>query len=381
MAGIREIVVFTNGDSRKPGTWSNVPFFFTQTLEKKGIIVRRVNLNAPAVFRFIFKYFISVIIKVFEKATTYTVLRSGIHYSLAMWKIRVSDWVFPNADIFLFLTASYDATPYTKKRVVLFCDWTYEHDLEFFKRKKPDQWEKSAMKRENRAIENAFSVFCLFPSISNKMVIRYKNPNIFYIGNVINCDLPVDSIELSALKKESNDILFVGKSNYLAGAKTLIEAFIRVKKIKPELQLHIIGLTENQINMTSAGITFYGYLDKGNVRESALYYSLVSKAAVFINTTPVWGSFSAILEAMYFCTPVIISPTVEFVTTFGDPIPFGEYCNQNSPETVALLIVDFFDRNDRETLSFNAHEAAKSFIWPAFIDKFLSTVNYKLAGN
>ncbi|MBN8705761.1 MAG: glycosyltransferase [Bacteroidetes bacterium] len=379
--GIREIVVFTNGDSRRPGTWSNVPYFFTQTLEKKGIIVRRVNLNAPAVFRLIFKYFISVLIKIFEKATTYTVLRSGLHYSLAMWKIRFSNWLYPKADLILFLTATYDATPITKKKVVLFCDWTYEHDLEHFKRKKPDHWEQSALKRENRAIENAYSVFCLFPSISNKMVIRYQNPNIFYIGNVINCDLSVDSVELSKSKNDSNDILFVGKSNYLAGAKTLIEAFIRVKKIKPELRLHIIGLTENQIKMNASDVTYYGYLDKGNAKDSELYYSLFSKAAVFINTTPVWGSFSAMVEAMYFCTPMIVSPTVEFVATFGDPIPFGKYCNQNTPENVASLIVDFFDNSDRVTLSLNAHEATKSFTWSAYVDKFLNTLNYKLAGN
>src|SRR5215831_14407914 len=42
---IREITVFTNGDSGQISTWSNVPYFFIETLKTKGIKVNRVDLN------------------------------------------------------------------------------------------------------------------------------------------------------------------------------------------------------------------------------------------------------------------------------------------------------------------------------------------------
>ena len=41
---IEEVIFFTYGDSSDASTWSNVPYLFTRTLEKKGITVRRVNL-------------------------------------------------------------------------------------------------------------------------------------------------------------------------------------------------------------------------------------------------------------------------------------------------------------------------------------------------
>ena len=42
---MNEITIFTYGDSNKISTWSNVPYFFTTTLEKKGIIVNRINIR------------------------------------------------------------------------------------------------------------------------------------------------------------------------------------------------------------------------------------------------------------------------------------------------------------------------------------------------
>jgi hypothetical protein len=45
MIKIKEITVFTIGDSKKMSTWSNVPFFFTETLISKGVKVNRVDIG------------------------------------------------------------------------------------------------------------------------------------------------------------------------------------------------------------------------------------------------------------------------------------------------------------------------------------------------
>ncbi|GBU07133.1 hypothetical protein AwDysgo_04640 [Bacteroidales bacterium] len=45
MKKIKEITLFTNGDSNDLSVFSNVPYFFAQTLISKGIKVNRVDIG------------------------------------------------------------------------------------------------------------------------------------------------------------------------------------------------------------------------------------------------------------------------------------------------------------------------------------------------
>src|SRR5262249_22085434 len=100
-------------------------------------------------------------------------------------------------------------------------------------------------------------------------------------------------------------------------------------------------------------------------------------AKIFVNTTPKWGAFSATLEAMYFYTPVIVTPYKEFVETFGMKIGFGWYCKNNSLDLCAkikkILNCPSYDR-----LCINAHELVKDFTWSAYIDKMLKKIKETL---
>ncbi|MHA5135034.1 hypothetical protein [Oenococcus oeni] len=42
---IKEITVFSYGDSNLLKTWSNVPYFFTKTFADDGVSVNRVNVE------------------------------------------------------------------------------------------------------------------------------------------------------------------------------------------------------------------------------------------------------------------------------------------------------------------------------------------------
>lgn len=53
---IKEINVFTNGDALKLSTWSNFPYFFTETLEEKGIKVNRINIQPNKIFKTIYRF-------------------------------------------------------------------------------------------------------------------------------------------------------------------------------------------------------------------------------------------------------------------------------------------------------------------------------------
>jgi glycosyltransferase involved in cell wall biosynthesis len=166
-------------------------------------------------------------------------------------------------------------------------------------------------------------------------------------------------------------LLFVGSRKYLAGAKCLVSAFDLLIKEYPNLSLDIIGMSDSDFGNLPNGVNCHGYLDKGKDNERGLYYSLLHNAAVFVNTTPKWCAFSAAVEAMYFYTPVIVTPIDELVETFGTNIGFGSYCADNSVELLCANIRDILNHPSYKTLCINAHEAVKQFTWSAYIDKML----------
>ncbi len=60
---IREVTVFSPGDSRSLTCWSNVPCLFTKSLESKGIKVNRVNIYSNKYIRkTVWKYLIAPIV-------------------------------------------------------------------------------------------------------------------------------------------------------------------------------------------------------------------------------------------------------------------------------------------------------------------------------
>jgi hypothetical protein len=53
---LKEINVFTYCNASKLSTWSNVPYFFTETLEEKGIKVNRINIQPNKIFKTIYRF-------------------------------------------------------------------------------------------------------------------------------------------------------------------------------------------------------------------------------------------------------------------------------------------------------------------------------------
>jgi len=76
---IKEINVFTNGDALKLSTWSNFPYFFTETLEEKGIKVNRINTQPNKIFKTIYRFTIWQILKQTKKYDTYDYYRTNIN--------------------------------------------------------------------------------------------------------------------------------------------------------------------------------------------------------------------------------------------------------------------------------------------------------------
>ena len=380
MQKLKEVTVYTDGDSSEISTWSNVPYFLTEALISKGIKVNRVNIKADSLLEEIYHKTIYYLVKVFNRGTTYTYIRTYIHFKQIRKRIQKSIKQYPNADADIFLTFSFSSVGFTNKTIVQFCDWTYDHYFNYFANRKPDFLEKQCIKREDSQIKGADFVFPLFPSVADYMKKRYGNNKVFYLGNVINSLHHTLEINLD-VKQNLANLLFVGSNKYIEGAKTLIGAFKKIKSHYPQSKLHIIGIDSSEFEELPEDVYCYGYLDKGKDIERELYYKLLKEATIFINTTPKWGAFSASIETMYYYTPVIVTPYDEFSTTFGEKIHFGCYCEENTESLIEEKIMEILNHTDYKELCQNAHDVVKEFTWEAYIDKIIQKIEEKMNTN
>lgn len=378
MNRIKELTVFTNGDSSDINSWSNIPFFFTETAKSKGVKVNRVDIG-PSINlkqKFDRSYFYRIIKKV-HKNTSYDYFRSIIHFKNVRVRIKRAIRQYPDSDAYIFLTFSFSSTKLTNKPTVLLCDWTYDYYFKYFLNRKPDFFEKQSIRRENLQISGSDLVFSLFPGVADYMKKKYCTDNIYYIGNVINSICTSSRNEILCLKKQSYKLLFIGKIKYIEGARSLIEAFKLLKPKYPQLSLHFIGLYKTDFKSLPTDIYCHGYLEKGKDSDRELYYRLLKEAKIFINTTPKWSAFSASIEAMYFYTPIIVTPYNEFVEIFGDKIEFGAYCEKNTRSCIAEKIETLFNNDNYEELCNKAHHSVKEYTWSAYIDKMIALIEQK----
>jgi glycosyltransferase involved in cell wall biosynthesis len=369
---IKEVIVFSEqGDPRLISTWSNVPFFLVQNLENQGIKVNTVNVGKTSITDKILKRVCDALLKKVYKEPFYNFGRTRLYYEIARYKIKKAIKHYPNADLFIFTTFSLTAHGLSAKPTVLFCDWTIRYHIKHFLNREPTRLEQQAIAAQDKVIESADQVFVLFPGVAEEMKQTYKNANIHYNGNVINNLLPSDASSI-AIKHGGANLLFIGKKTYLNGARSLISTFSKLKLSYPSLKLDIIGIDPSDLDNLPEGVICHGYLDKGKEQDKDTYYKLLTEARMFINPTPKWGAFSASLEAMYFYTPVIVSPYTEFVKTFGAEISFGKYSDEAS---LSAAISEILDNPDYNSLCLNAYEAAKEHTWDGYVRRLLNTTS------
>ncbi len=371
MSSVKEITVFSIGDSNDLSTWSNVPYFFTKTLEKKGYKVNRINIEEnKTLFKF-YKYSVFAFFKLLYRNSNHTFFRSGSNYNSTNKKIEQALQEHPNTDLAVFLTFSFSAPKSFKNKVVLFGDWTYLYYIQQFKKRDPYWFEREALQREKQHIERANTVLGLFPLSSVFIKENYHKVNAHYLGNVINCNYKLTT-DIIKTKIDSKKLLFIGNRKYLNGALELIEEFKKLKLKHNDLELHLIGISKEDTNIESSDIFYHGYLNKSVSLENEKYYKILSQARVIINTTKDWGGFSALSEAMYFYTPVITRAYDEFTETFGKNIDFGFYVEDRANLNAAIERV--LAQNENEQLRFMkaAHEKVKDFTWDNYIEKILN---------
>lgn len=374
MNDLKEITVFSIGDSTELKTWSNVPYFFTKTLLEKNIKVNRVNLQENNFLSKIYKYTFYALLKLIYRNSNHSYFRSRLNYYLTNRKIISAITQYPNSQCLLFLTFSFSAPKITGKKTILFGDWTYFYFISNFLKRKPYWFEQYVLNKERENIATSDFILSLFPKSHEYNLNHFTNTKQYYLGNVINCNYQLNYTKVIIEKTKSNKLLFIGNKKYLQGAIDLINSF---NQLKSKSELHIIGLNETEVGITHSCLFYHGYLNKGDESQNNLYYKLISESRVIINTNPDWGAFSAMTEAMYFYTPVITSPYDEFVKTYGNEIDFGYYVESQNKNDLIIKIETILNCTEESQLIMmkNAHEKVKHFTWNKYLDKFLDLLN------
>ena len=365
------IIVISTEDSSSLDSWSNVPYMFCKTLRENQYYVIPFTIRENSLLRniiFILRKFLFLIT---SHKTTWDYSRSIIHFYHARYQINKFCKTNEH-DAILILSLSFGPSCSAKKPLFMFGDWSYGFLLEKKLNRKPDFFEKDAIKRENKLLKQADIVithFLVAKDYINKILPEVKA---YHIGTFINAIENPDKLDL-VRKARSENILFIGKPHYIDGAKALLEAFKKIKIINPKLTLDIIGIERTALTKIPEGVTYHGYLSKSNDTERSKYYSLLRNASVFVNTNPKIASFSAALEAMYFYTPIIITKTDEMIDTFGERISFGKYFYQDE-ESLEKCILDLINSANYSEIAINAHLQSSTYSWDNFVKKFTKLV-------
>lgn len=377
MNKIREINVFVPGDSSLLTTWSNIPYLLTINLEQQGYIVNRLNIEPDHFFqKFWNKVVFRILAKVFRNSI-YWYDRTLFCYVETFIRIWFLNRKFKDADLNLFVTYSF-YNPFSVKPNVLLSDWDYETMIKEKRQRNPYFFERWTIARQKKTIQKADLVISLFSNAAEEMRARYNKSNIVFLGrNVINVffDKIIDEKEILERKQVSNKLLFIGSMKYYEGAKLLIDAYTMLKPLYPLLELVIIGIEKKYLHELPEGVTCYGYLDKGNKKENELYYQELINARVIINSTPVWAGYSSTIEAMFFYTPVIVSPYSDFVNEFGQELNFGLYCPDFDTNSLKQTIGKLLQQDNYQLLCKNARDKVKDYTWENYVTKLMTEIN------
>lgn len=376
---IKEIIMFCYGDSHNASTWSNVPFLMGRELEQHGITIHRVDISINNILTRV----VNRLIRLWLMATgnknnsEYGFIRSGLYRLFVEQKIARTVKSHPKADYCIFLCFDF-YNKFSEIPSLIFSDWTYQMLIEERRNRPIDRFDRKFIAQQEEALTKAYVVLPLFSTTFTKLRLKHPKANVYHPGfNVINCMnhglLNRDKITMA--KTLSNSIIFIGGPQYVNGLKNLLGSMSMLKR---PMTLNVIGMKRDMIPDAPDFVTFHGYLRKDIPAENALYYKLLTDAKIIVNTTPLWGAYSSIVEGMYFYTPVIVSPFTQFTSEFGSNIDFGHYCQSDSHTELADKIDQIASMGsvDYVRMCDNAHNRVKDYTWQRFVDSMLSIMNH-----
>ncbi len=375
---LKEITVYTGGDSNDISTWSNVPYLFTKTLEEKGYTINRVDISPNKIINRLFNTLsYKIFIGWFKRKACPIFQRTRLNLWITNSRIKKANKKYPHSAFNLILTYDF-YNKYSDKPNILWSDWTDRIVIERLGRK-PRFYERAYLRHEDNVMRKADKVYTMFPKCKEHMEELYGREIIYLNRNVVNTvyDGSFDINTNIETRYVSNKILFIGNIRYIGAAKQLVSAFNILKKNSNSLELHIIGMTKEQMNVDDKNIRCYGYLRKNIEEERNLYYSLLHNCKVFVNPAQQWGGYSSTIEAMFYGCPIVVAPYDDFVCEFGTDINFGRYTNKEEELYKTIDSIINANKDIYKAMCFNAYNRVYDYTWSNYVDNFLQSLQQK----
>lgn len=368
-----EVICISCGDSRRISTWSGVPFFHCKEMERQGIIVHRADIGLPGWRLVLWDKTFRRFMKIFCHDNMLDGYRSFISYLRLSWTVFIETRKHKSAAAVII----YGYPPFwqrvTKLPVIYLGDWTFSYFVEEKKHRRPDFFERRYITKETACIDNSVLTISLFDNCADYMrTVCSSRANIRHIpGNVINCAIE-PSADVIQRKNKKRSILFVGRSHYLKGLEMLMDALPAIRNVYPDIILNVIGISPEMVSgKRHDGVMFHGYLHKEIQEECSSFYDLLADASVIVNPNPEWAGYSSLMEAMYYYTPVVVSPFESFVRDFGSELDFGAYC---SLDDVAEKILAVLSSEQFTELCEAAHRHVKDYTWENYTKCFIRLI-------
>lgn len=371
----KEITVYTCGDSNDISTWSNVPYLFTKTLEGKGYKLNRIDISPNRTINKLFNTVSYTLFKrILKRKACPEFHRTWLHRFIVYRKIKRTTRLYPNVQFNLFLSYAF-YNQYSNQPNVLWCDWTDRVVIERLGRT-PRFYEKASLRHEDNVMQKADKVYTMFPKCKEHMEELYGREIIYLNRNVINTvyDGSFDIEKNIETRYASNSILFIGNTRYIGAAKELVNAYNILKEKNQNIELHIIGMTKEQMSVDDKKIHCYGYLRKNIKEERNLYYSLLHNCKVFVNPAQQWGGYSSTIEAMFYGCPIVVAPYDDFVCEFGTDINFGRYTNNKEELHKTINSIQNSDKEKYKAMCYNAYNRVSDYTWSNYINEFLESL-------
>lgn len=348
-------------------------------MERQGVVVHRADIGLPGWRLILWDKTFRRFMKIFCRDNMLDGYRSFISYLRLSWTVFIETHKHKSATALII----YGYLPFwqrvTKIPVIYLGDWTFSYFVEEKEHRQPDFFERRYITKETECVNNSILTISLFDNCADYMrTVCSSKANIRHIpGNVINCAIEPGG-DVIQRKRKKNSILFVGRSHYLQGLEILLDALPTIRNVYPDIILNVIGISQEMVSgKRHDGVLFHGYLRKEIPEQCVSFYDLLADASVIVNPNPEWAGYSSLVEAMYYYTPVVVSPFDSFVCDFGRELDFGLYC---SKDDVAHKILEVLESVKYESYCISSHERVKSFTWENYTRNFLKQVEIAVMG-
>jgi glycosyltransferase involved in cell wall biosynthesis len=144
---------------------------------------------------------------------------------------------------------------------------------------------------------NCSGIFTMGHWLKKSIVERLNiSPDLVHnVGGGINLDVS----KIKEGKRTHNKILFVGRDFERKGGHLVVEAFIQLKKQRPNIELHIAGPSHNPVNDNIENIYFYGDCNRNDIAD------LMNKCDIFCMPSYFEAYGLVFIEALVFGLPCI----------------------------------------------------------------------------